>query len=69
MTAVAILLEARIIELETRMAFQDHLLDELHGALVGQQKQLERLAAELGLVRRQLNRAGGADEARGGHGG
>jgi SlyX protein len=68
--AVEILLEARIVELETKLAFQDHLLEELNEVIVGQQQQLDRLAAKLGLLGRQLNRlAGGGNEARGDHGG
>lgn len=39
-------MEQRIIELETRLAFQEIALEELNEALVSQQAQLDRLEKE-----------------------
>lgn len=39
-------MEHRIIELETRLAFQEIALEELNGALISQQAQLDGLAKE-----------------------
>lgn len=69
MTDASDALATRIIELETRLAFQDHTLEELDGVIISQQQQLDRLEADLDQVRRQLRQlVGGADEPRGGHG-
>ncbi|MDF1577031.1 MAG: SlyX family protein [Desulfobulbales bacterium] len=37
---------ARIVELETRLAFQDSTIEELNEVLVGQQRQLDRLESD-----------------------
>jgi len=39
-------MEERIIELETRLAFQDNTIEELNGALTAQQAQLDKLTKE-----------------------
>jgi SlyX protein len=39
-------MEHRIIELETRLAFQEIALEELNSALVGQQAQLDAVEKE-----------------------
>ena len=39
-------MEHRIIELETRLAFQEIALEELNEALISQQTQLDRLEKE-----------------------
>ncbi|MDG4475002.1 SlyX family protein [Thiovibrio frasassiensis] len=39
-------MEDRIIELETRLAFQEIALEELNGALIDQQAQLDRVEKE-----------------------
>ncbi len=39
-------MEHRIIELETRLAFQEIALEELNSALISQQAQLDRLEKE-----------------------
>jgi len=41
-------MEHRIIELETRLAFQEIALEELNGALVSQQAQLDAVEKECG---------------------
>jgi uncharacterized coiled-coil protein SlyX len=38
-------MEERLIELESRTAFQDRMIEELNGALIEQQGQLDRLEA------------------------
>jgi SlyX protein len=69
MTAENESLTTRIIELETRLAFQDQTLEELDGVIVTQQQQLDRLESELALVKRQLKHlVAGPDETHGGHG-
>jgi SlyX protein len=40
--------EARIVELETRLAFQDHAVAELNEAVVEQAKAMTELARKLG---------------------
>ncbi len=47
-------MEKRIIELETRVAFQEQALAELNEALIGQQRQLDRLQSTLDAALRQL---------------
>lgn len=39
-------MEQRIIELETRLAFQEIALEELNGALISQQTQIDGLEKE-----------------------
>ncbi len=41
-------MEQRIIELETRVAFQEIALEELNSALISQQAQLDALEKECG---------------------
>lgn len=52
----------RIIELETRLAFQDHTIEELDGVIISQQQQLDRLDADLALLKKQLKQLAGAPE-------
>lgn len=47
-------MEKRIIELETRVAFQDQALEELNEALIEQQRQLDRLQGTLDVAMRKL---------------
>lgn len=46
-------MEKRIIELETRIAFQEMAIEELNEALIGQQRQLDRLQSTLEAALRQ----------------
>lgn len=50
-------MEHRIIELETRLAFQEHTLEELNSALISQQAQLDALAKECERLSRLLSEA------------
>jgi len=47
-------MEARIIELETKLAFQDQSLRELDDALTSQQQQLDVLTRQLARLQQQL---------------
>ena len=61
-------LTTRIIELETRLAFQDHTIEELDGVIISQQQQLDRVAAYLALIKKQLKQlAGNTEDTHGGH--
>ena len=68
MTAESESLTTRIIELETRLAFQDHTLEELDGVIISQQQQLDRLESDLALVKRQLQKLIGAPDDNDSHG-
>lgn len=47
-------METRIIELETKMAFAEDLLEELNRTVFRQQQQIEQLQQELRALRQQL---------------
>jgi len=52
-------LEARVMELETRLAFQDDTIQALNDELVQQQRQLERLQLQMeALLKRQAEMVG-----------
>ncbi len=44
----------RLIELETQMAFQDSVIQELNTVVTAQQQQLDKLKRELHLLQEQL---------------
>lgn len=44
----------RIVELETRLAFQDEAIDGLNQALLAQQRQLDQMALELERLKDRL---------------
>jgi SlyX protein len=46
----------RIIELETRLAFQDDTIEELNGVIISQQHQIDRLESSLNIIKKQLPR-------------
>lgn len=39
--------EERIVEMETRQAFQEHTLEELNGVIISQQQQIDRLESQI----------------------
>lgn len=47
-------LAARVVELETRVAFQDQAMQELNEAVTRQQREIDRLARELDALRERL---------------
>ena len=47
-------MEIRIIELEKKSAFHEHIMDELNSVIIDQQKRIERLEKELSVIRDQL---------------
>jgi SlyX protein len=53
------LLEARIIELESRQAFQDDTIQALNDALLGQQRIIERLQMQLLSLAKRVEEQGG----------
>lgn len=46
--------EMRVIELETRLTYQEAAMQELSDALAHQQKVIDRLGAELDALRQQV---------------
>lgn len=46
--------EARITELETRLAFAEDLLETLNQTVVGQQRQIDSLQEQLRLLHQQV---------------
>lgn len=62
-------LAERVIELETKLAFQDQTVEELHEVIYRQQGQLDELAGELTRLKNRLGeilpegQAGGGDLA------
>ena len=47
-------MENRLIELETRLAFQDNSLQELNAVVVRQQREIDSLIRELETLKAQL---------------
>jgi SlyX protein len=47
-------LAVRVVELETRVAFQDQTIQELNGAVIRQQREIDRLTRELKTLRERL---------------
>ncbi len=47
-------MENRLIELETRLAFQDNSLQELNAVVVRQQREIDALTRELEMLKAQL---------------
>ena len=48
------MLEQRLIELETRAAYQERMLDELHEVLTAHTRELAALRAEIQRIQQQL---------------
>ena len=47
-------LEQRIIELETRLSYQDHTIEQLNEVVTAQQRQIDRLEDGLRAIRAHL---------------
>lgn len=47
-------MEERLIELETRLAFQDHVVQELNDVVVRQQREIDDLRREIEMLSNQL---------------
>ncbi|MDH4133806.1 MAG: SlyX family protein [Gammaproteobacteria bacterium] len=47
-------MEDRLIELETRLAFQDHVVQQLNDTIVRQQRDLDGLRRDIEMLRNQL---------------
>lgn len=62
-------LAARLIELETRLAFQDQTIEELHEVIYRQQGQLDEVARELAGLKARLEETLPEGQAGGGDGG
>jgi SlyX protein len=58
-------MEHRLIEIESRLAFQEHTLQELNGVVASQQQELLTLRRELEAVRAQLRALAPSPVARG----
>ncbi|MFO7606831.1 MAG: SlyX family protein [Desulfurivibrionaceae bacterium] len=59
-------LTARIVELETRLAFQDHTIEELNEVVTGQQRQLDELQADFKVIGERLKQLlGGSEQSHG----
>ena len=54
--------EHRLIDLESRFAFQEETIRELSDALVRQQQRIDRLEASLNVVVEQLQRGDAGDD-------
>lgn len=56
-------LESRVMELESRLAFQDDTIQALNGVLVTQQRSLDRLELQIAaLIKRQEEMGGQGDD-------
>lgn len=53
--------EERIIELESRLTFQEDVLQKLDDVIVNQQKEIDELKAQLTRVSQQLLQVAGLD--------
>ena len=58
--------ERRLIDLESRSAFQEETLRQLNDALVRQQERIDRLEASLSVVVEQLRQGGGEGDSHSG---
>lgn len=47
-------MEERIIELESKSAYQEHMLQELNDVIITQQQQIDDLNAMLKVLRKQM---------------
>jgi len=54
MTTEIVAMAERIVELETRLAFQDYTIEELNEVLVSQQRQIDRLEKDFKVIQKRL---------------
>jgi len=57
-------LNERIIELESRIAYQERTIEELNLVVTGQQQQIDTLLQDIRRIRAYLKNADGSDVAR-----
>ena len=57
-------MENRIIELETKISYQEHIIQELNDVVTHQQKQIDRLEADMNRVREHLKGGSSSQFAR-----
>ncbi|MFQ5518475.1 MAG: SlyX family protein [Mariprofundus sp.] len=57
-------MEERIIELETRLSYQDHLIGELNDVVTAQQQQIDQLEKAVKQLREHFNQSSGSGLAR-----
>ncbi len=48
-------LEFRLIDLETKIAFQDQVIEDLNAVVIGQQKQIDQLEKAFALFKSQVH--------------
>lgn len=51
-------LAERIVELESRQAFQDHTIEQLNEVIIGQQQQVDRLESQVVRLAKKLDELG-----------
>ena len=56
-------LHARLIEVETAMAFQQQLVDDLNAAVLEQSRSLQQLEKQVRVLQEQLNQGKSSDSA------
>ena len=57
-------MERRIIELETKISYQEHTIQELNDVVTTQQRQIDALEREMKRIRDHLKEASGSQIAR-----
>jgi len=57
-------MEDRIIELETKISYQEHLIQELNDVITHQQKQIDALEVEMKRIRDHLKSSNSSNIAR-----
>ncbi len=57
-------MENRLIELETKISYQDHIIDELNDVVTRQQQQIDRLEKAMKSLNEHLKQAGSSGLAR-----
>lgn len=57
-------MEKRLIELETKISYQDHIIGELNEVVIRQQNQIDQLAKEINKMREHLKQDSSSGLAR-----